>query len=215
MVPLPLRAGAGRDSCRKLPHAAAVPSPRPGLPHPWSGTGRPGGPADGSAHRCQLQLGHVKVGLVRKPTRQLESSGPAGSGLAGRCRRERYDAGREHGDRVLEQSVVDRSVQADQRGEHRAGQQQVRNLWANIGAFHLTLWAHCLTELWAWFQPKEALCDRSDSPWDDAARRPSHADRRKALQRSCLAEEFSFLKRRLTIASEIQQFITGLIYQAA
>jgi hypothetical protein len=95
------------------------------------------------------------------------------------------------------------------------GQQQVRNLWANIGAFHLTMWAHCLTELWAWFQPKEALCDRSDSPWDDAARRPSHADRRKALQRSCLAEEFSFLKRRLTIASEIQQFIAGLIYQAA
>jgi hypothetical protein len=95
------------------------------------------------------------------------------------------------------------------------GQQQVRNLWANIGAFHLTMWAHCLTELWAWFQPKEALCDRCDSPWDDPARRPSHADRRKALQRSCLAEEFSFLKRRQTIASEIQQFIAGLIYQAA
>jgi hypothetical protein len=95
------------------------------------------------------------------------------------------------------------------------GQQQVRNIWANIGAFHLTLWAHCLTELWAWFQPREALCDRSDSPWDDAQRRPSHADRRKALQRSCLAEEFSHLQRRQPVAAEIQRFISGLIHQAA
>jgi len=95
------------------------------------------------------------------------------------------------------------------------GQQQVRNIWANLGAFHLTLWTHCLTELWAWFQPREALCDRSDSPWDDAQRRPSHADRRKALQRSCLAEEFSHLQRRQPVATEIQRFISGLIHQAA
>jgi hypothetical protein len=95
------------------------------------------------------------------------------------------------------------------------GQQQVRNIWANIGAFHLTLWTHCLTELWAWFQPREALCDRSDSPWDDAQRRPSHADRRKALQRSCLAEEFSHLTRRQPVASEIQRFVGRLIHQAA
>lgn len=95
------------------------------------------------------------------------------------------------------------------------GQQQVRNLWANIGAFHMTLWAHSLTELWAWFQPKEALCDRSDSPWDDPQRRPSHADRRKALQRSCLAEEFSRLQRHQAVAAEIQRFISGLIHQAA
>jgi hypothetical protein len=80
------------------------------------------------------------------------------------------------------------------------GQQQVRNVWANVGAFHLTLWAHCLTELWAWFQPKEVLCDRSDSPWDDGQRRPSHADRRKALQRTCLAEEFSQLQRHWELA---------------
>ena len=95
------------------------------------------------------------------------------------------------------------------------GQQQLRNIWANVGAFHMTLWAHCLTELWAWYQPKEALCDRSDSPWDDPQRRPSHADRRKALQRSCLAEEFSHLNRRLPVAAEIQRFIDGIIHQAA
>jgi DDE superfamily endonuclease len=95
------------------------------------------------------------------------------------------------------------------------GQQQVRNVWANVGAFHLTMWAHCLTELWAWFQPKEVLCDRSDSPWDDTQRRPSHADRRKALQRSCLAEEFSHLQRHSVVPSEIQRFVNGLINQAA
>ena len=95
------------------------------------------------------------------------------------------------------------------------GQQQLRNIWANIGAFHLTMWAHCLTELWAWYQPKEALCDRSDSPWDDPQRRPSHADRRKALQRSCLAEEFSHLTRRQPVAAEIRRFIDGIIHQAA
>jgi hypothetical protein len=95
------------------------------------------------------------------------------------------------------------------------GQQQLRNIWSNIGAFHLTMWAHCLTELWAWWQPKEALCDRSDSPWDDPERRPSHADRRKALQRNCLAEEFSHLQHRQPLASEIQQFVRGLIRNAA
>ena len=95
------------------------------------------------------------------------------------------------------------------------GQQQLRNLWANLGAFHLTLWAHCLTEMWAWWQPKEALCDRRASPWDDAERRPSHADRRKAMQHSCLAEEFSRLTRRQPVASEIQRFVTGLIHQVA
>lgn len=119
---------------------------------------------------------------------------------------------------ILEQ-VADRAALEqdyhDLKEVEGTGQQQVRNIWSNIGSFHLTMWAHCLTELWAWFQPKEALCDRRDSPWDDPDRRPSHADRRKALQRSCLAEEFSHLQRRQPVASEIQRFITGLIGQAA
>lgn len=68
-------------------------------------------------------------------------------------------------------------------------QQQVRNVWANIGAFHLNVWMHTLVELWAWERPKGQLSNRKASPWDDPARRPSHADRRKALQRQCLEEE--------------------------
>ena len=72
-----------------------------------------------------------------------------------------------------------------------SGQQQVRNLWTNIGVWHLNLWMHTLTELWAWRRPARQLTHRDDSPWDRDERRPSHADRRKALQAACLAKEFS------------------------
>ena len=71
------------------------------------------------------------------------------------------------------------------------GQQQVRNLWTNLAAWHLNLWQFTLTELWAWHLPARQLTNRSDSPWDDADRRPSHADRRKALQTQCLLNDFS------------------------
>ena len=47
----------------------------------------------------------------------------------------------------------------------------MRNIWTNVAAFQLNLWMHTLTELWAWNRSHEDLCDRSDSPWDDAQRR--------------------------------------------
>jgi len=71
-----------------------------------------------------------------------------------------------------------------------AGQQQVRNYWANIGAFHLNLWVHTMVELWAWEKPAAVICDRSDSPWDDVGRRPSHADRCAGLRREVLRKVF-------------------------
>jgi hypothetical protein len=95
------------------------------------------------------------------------------------------------------------------------GQQQVRDIWANVGAFHINAWAHVLIELWAWREPKEAICDRSDSPWDTAARRPSHADRRKALQRQCLGAEFRHLGTGQALTSEIQEFVGRVIHHAA
>ena len=70
-----------------------------------------------------------------------------------------------------------------------AGQQQVRKLWTNVGAFHLCLWAYTLTEAWAWCRPSSALVDRGGSPWDDPCRRPSHADKRRAFRRELLGEE--------------------------
>jgi hypothetical protein len=74
-----------------------------------------------------------------------------------------------------------------------AGQQQVRNIWTNLAVYHLNLWMHTLVELWSWNRSHGRLCDRSQSPWDDADRRPSHADRRKALQRYIMEHELSTL----------------------
>jgi SRSO17 transposase len=71
-----------------------------------------------------------------------------------------------------------------------AGQQQVRNFWANIGAFHLNMWVHTMVELWAWNKGVSAICDRSNSPWDDFVRRPSHADRCAGLRRDVLKKTF-------------------------
>ena len=70
-----------------------------------------------------------------------------------------------------------------------AGQQQLRNVYANIGAWHMNLWAHSLVELWAWPRSQEQLVDRSASPWDAEWRRPSHADRRKSMLREMLRAE--------------------------
>lgn len=70
-----------------------------------------------------------------------------------------------------------------------AGQQQLRHVYANVGAWHLNLWAYTLVELWAWHRPEEELVDRSASPWDAEWRRPSHADRRKSMLREMLRAE--------------------------
>jgi hypothetical protein len=70
-----------------------------------------------------------------------------------------------------------------------AGQQQVRNVWANVGAFNMNAWMYSAVELWAWERSHEKLVDRKASPWDEADRRPSHADKRRALQCEILRGE--------------------------
>ena len=65
-----------------------------------------------------------------------------------------------------------------------AGQRQLRNVHANVGAFHLNPWLHTPVELWAWGRPEGRPIDRRASPWDDRDRRPSHADRRRAVRRN-------------------------------
>jgi hypothetical protein len=76
-----------------------------------------------------------------------------------------------------------------------AGQQQVRKLATNIGAFHVCLWTYTLTEAWAWDRPTAGLADRSGSPWDDPDRRPSHADKRRSLRRELLRSEIQAVLR--------------------
>ena len=97
---------------------------------------------------------------------------------------------------------------------HGAGQQQVRNYGANVAAYHLNLWLHTLIELWAWPRPHAELCDRTQSPWDDPERRPSHADRRNALRRICLEQEYQAAQAQQPVSRKLRALFTGLLRMA-
>jgi hypothetical protein len=94
---------------------------------------------------------------------------------------------------------------------HGAGQQQVRHYWANVAVYHLNLWLHTLIELWAWTKTHEQLCDRSQSPWDNPERRPSHADRRNALRRHCIRTEIQTAARTQRLTRKFQRLLLRLV----
>lgn len=71
-----------------------------------------------------------------------------------------------------------------------AGQQQVRNVWSSIGCWNLNHWMFTLVELCCWDQKKTKLTNRSDRPWDNADRRPSHADRKRSIRKEMLEKQF-------------------------
>ena len=96
-----------------------------------------------------------------------------------------------------------------------AGQQQVRNIWTNVAAYHLNLWMHTLVELWSWDRSHGDLCDRSDSPWDDAQRRPSHGNRRKALRQLIMQTELSGITRVWQLPAKILDLAQRLMALAA
>mgnify|MGYP002782235019 CR=1 FL=1 len=103
----------------------------------------------------------------------------------------------------------------DQKEVWGTGQQQVRNIWTNVGVFHLNLWLHTLVELWAWSKPHEQLCDRTDSPWDDPERRPSHANRRKALRQQFIQNELRGITSLRRLPNKILEFTHWLASLAA
>jgi hypothetical protein len=96
-----------------------------------------------------------------------------------------------------------------------AGQQQVRFVWANIGAFHICLWTFTMTEAWAWGREVGELVDRSESPWDDPVRRPRHADKRRAWRRELLAQEIRAVLRPGVTEEEIRAIAERLLDLAA
>jgi hypothetical protein len=96
-----------------------------------------------------------------------------------------------------------------------AGQQQVRNVYANSGAFAVNLVLYSVVEAWAWGRAEEELVDRSGSPWDTEDRRPSHADRRKALQREILRAEIQVALGGQAQAPEFHDLATRLLEWAA
>jgi hypothetical protein len=115
---------------------------------------------------------------------------------------------------ILE-AVADRSaleqVFHDLKEVHGVGQAQTRNYWSNVAVYHMNLWWHTLIELWAWHQPASAIVDRKLSPWDDAERRPSHADKRNALRRQCLNEEYQAGAARGPVPRKIQTLVRRLV----
>ncbi len=96
-----------------------------------------------------------------------------------------------------------------------AGQQQVRFVWASIGAFHVCLWTFTMTEAWAWNRKADELVDRQASPWDDPNRRPSHADKRRAWRRQLLDEEIRGVLRPGVTEDEIQAAAERMLALAA
>lgn len=98
---------------------------------------------------------------------------------------------------------------------HGGGQQQLRNIWANIGAWNLLLWLYSLIEWWSWDKSETELSDRSDSPWDQTDRRVSHAEKRKSLQQACLGAEYSQGSSWRSLPRKIRQLIQGLVKMAA
>jgi hypothetical protein len=96
-----------------------------------------------------------------------------------------------------------------------SGQQQVRNIWTSLAVYNLNLWMHTLVELWAWNRSGPQLVDRGDSPWDDPARRPSHANRRKALRQHILHHELSNITAVWSLPRKIIQLAKSLVALAA
>lgn len=96
-----------------------------------------------------------------------------------------------------------------------SGQQQVRNIWNNLAVYNLNLWMHTLVELWAWNRTAERLVDRSDSPWDNPDRRPSHANRRKALRAQFLRQELLMITAKWSLPRKILRLIENLVALSA
>jgi hypothetical protein len=97
-----------------------------------------------------------------------------------------------------------------------AGQQQVRHVWASVGSFHACLWAFALTEAWAWdLDEGDLVGHRSESPWDDKPRRPSHADKRRAWRRELLAREIDAVLPDGADGEEIRDLAERLLNLAA
>ena len=111
---------------------------------------------------------------------------------------------------VADRAAVEQDFH-DLKEVHGAGPQQVRQYWANVAVFHLDLWLHTLVELRAWAKTQGRLCDRRDSPWDQAERRPSHADRRNALRRLCVQTEIREAGRRRPLTRKLRALCRSLL----
>lgn len=96
-----------------------------------------------------------------------------------------------------------------------AGEQQVRNVWSSVGCWNLCGWLYCLVELECWDHTHDQLVDRSDRPWDNNNRRPSHNDRRRLIARKMLRKSFFTDLQTNTDQENIQSQFERLLALAA
>ena len=95
---------------------------------------------------------------------------------------------------------------------------QPHNGGAKDGKFEmsfLTSWIPTLVELWAWNLSGSQLVNRGDSPWDDPERRPSHANRRKALRAQIMRGELSIITTAWSLPKKIIRLVQTLMTVAA
>jgi len=111
---------------------------------------------------------------------------------------------------ILDRWAIEQNYH-DLKEVERVGEVQLRRVWANVGAMNLGLWVHTLVEVWAWARSASSLSDRGDRPWDDADRRPSHADHRRALQRELVAEEYNRLDVPAPWTEKIRDLLAGVV----
>lgn len=72
-----------------------------------------------------------------------------------------------------------------------------------------------MAELECWNDSMERFVDRSDRPWDNPERRPSHQDRRRRIAREMLRESFSGDLPTGTDDAKIRQRFEQLLAMAA
>ena len=91
------------------------------------------------------------------------------------------------------------------------GKQELRLLESNEAATVMNMVLYGLTELATWNGSHEELVDRKTCPWDDAARRPSHADRRNYLRHGILTNEFNAALNSQTITTKLKNALKRLL----
>lgn len=111
---------------------------------------------------------------------------------------------------ILDRWAIEQNYH-DLKEVERVGEVQLRRVWANVGAMNLGMWVHTLVEVWAWTRSATSLSDRGDRPWDDAARRPSHADRRRALRRELVEEGYQRLDVPAPWREKIRHLLAGVV----
>lgn len=91
-----------------------------------------------------------------------------------------------------------------------AGEQQVRNVWSNIGCWNLCGWLYPPVELASCDRPAGQLVDRTDRPWDNPTRPPSPANRRRPVAREMLRNECPTDLPEIALHEEFQQRLLRL-----